>query len=76
MRDHVQKALGKENPDLLGTSLCDPFFTSIENNFPHNTQKTYTRQNQILLAKNLCSTEVTYPSGVPRSGGKLMFIES
>ena len=27
VRDHVRKTLGKENPDLLGSSLCKPFLT-------------------------------------------------
>ena len=37
-RDHRLKALGKENSDLSGLFLCDPFSPLFRNNFPNNAR--------------------------------------
>ena len=40
IRDHVRKALGKENADLLSPVLCDSFWPLSQNTFPKNVQTT------------------------------------
>ena len=70
IRDHAQKALGKESPDLLGPFLCDlflvPFFKIT---FQMTSKQKWTRQNRIILFES-SSIKISGPSEVPWFVGK------
>ena len=72
-RDHRWKALGEENPDLLGIFFSDHFLTSIFfKQVKAWPQQKYTQQIWIRLVE-YSSSEVSGPSEVPRFVFKLIF---
>ena len=64
--NYVRKTPGKENPNVLGSFLCDSFFASFfKITFQIMPKQKYAKQNRICLVKYFCA-EVPCPSEVPR----------
>ena len=62
---HVQKTLGKENPNLLCLFLCNPFRPLFQNNFPNNAGTKLDLAESGSPRQTLCA-KVSGPSEVPR----------